>query len=398
MVKKGQRLFVVISDALRYECGWEYFKTIQKEKRYSGEMNYLVASLPSYTQLGMASLLPHNELSFKPGSDGVLINGQSTQGVQSRAKILEKNAGVPATAINAEEFMAMNASTEGRDFVKKYNLIYIYHNHIDKTGDDKISQDKVFNAVNDEIEYLVDVVKKIASMNGNHMFITSDHGFLFQSKELDSSDFIIDAINGNKWKETRRYVIGRSLKSNGSVKYFTEKQLNLAGDAEVVIPKSINRIRLQGSGSKFVHGGATLQEVVIPLIKVSKTRQDTTRYVDIDIIKHSDRITTNTLIISFLQTELVSEKVLPRKLRIAIYAEDGEKLSNQHIYTFDVTEGIERQREVKLNFYMSSKASNEYKNQRVKLVMEEPVEGTTKWKEYKSFNYTLNISFTTDFD
>ena len=90
--------------------------------------------------------------------------------------------------------------------------------------------------------------------------------------------------------------------------------------------------------------------------------------------------------------------MLPRKLRIAIYAEDGEKLSNQHIYTFDVTEGIERQREVKLNFYMSSKASNEYKNQRVKLVMEEPVEGTTKWKEYKSFNYTLNISFTTDFD
>ena len=45
-----------------------------------------------------------------------------------------------------------------------------------------------------------------------------------------------------------------------------------------------------------------------------------------------------------------------------------------------------------------SKASGKYKNQRVKLVLEEPVEGTTKWKEYKDYFYTLNISFTNDFD
>ena len=45
-----------------------------------------------------------------------------------------------------------------------------------------------------------------------------------------------------------------------------------------------------------------------------------------------------------------------------------------------------------------SKASGKYKNQRVKLILEEPVEGTTKWKQYKEYYYTLNISFTNDFD
>jgi hypothetical protein len=45
-----------------------------------------------------------------------------------------------------------------------------------------------------------------------------------------------------------------------------------------------------------------------------------------------------------------------------------------------------------------AKASVKYKNQRVKLLLEEPVDGTTKWKEYKTFQYTLNISFTNDFD
>jgi hypothetical protein len=34
----------------------------------------------------------------------------------------------------------------------------------------------------------------------------------------------------------------------------------------------------------------------------------------------------------------------------------------------------------------------------VKLLLEEPVEGSSKWKTYKEYTYTLNISFTNDFD
>jgi len=104
------------------------------------------------------------------------------------------------------------------------------------------------------------------------------------------------------------------------------------------------------------------------------------------------------LAVSFLQTDLVSEKTLPRQIRSAIYAEDGEMLSDQFAYRFDITEGIERQREVKHRFQLSSKASGKYKNQRVKLVLEEPVEGTSKWTQYKEYYYTLNISFANDFD
>jgi len=55
-------------------------------------------------------------------------------------------------------------------------------------------------------------------------------------------------------------------------------------------------------------------------------------------------------------------------------------------------------REVKHRFHLSSRASGKYKNQRVKLLLEEPVEGSSKWKTYKEYTYTLNISFTNDFD
>lgn len=397
-ITKGQRLFVIISDALRYECGWEYLQKIQTEKRFEGELEHMVSSLPSYTQLGMAALLPNANMTFQTDSENILINGNSTQGVQGRTKILEQMAGVRATAINAEDFMKMNSSTDGREFVKQYDLIYIYHNRIDKVGDDKTSEEKVFEAVEQELEFLMDVIKKIANMNGNNMFITADHGFLYQNNELTESDFSIGEVKGEIWKESRRYVIGKNLKGDASTKHFTAEQLNLSGDAEVLIPKSINRIRIKGAGSRYVHGGASLQEIVIPLLKVTKTRQDTTKQVDVDIIKSTDKITTNILAVSFLQTDLVSEKVLPRQIRSAIYAEDGEMLSDQFTYNFDIAEGTERMREVKHRFHLSSKASGKYKNQRVKLLLDEPVENSSQWKNYKEYSYTLNISFTNDFD
>lgn len=398
VVSKGQRLFVIISDGLRYECGWEYLQKIQNEKRFEGELEYMVSTLPSYTQFGMAALLPNKNMSVQKDSDNILIDGLSTQGVHGRGKILEQFSGVRATAINAEDFVKMNTSTDGREFVKKYDLIYIYHNQIDKVGDDKTSEHKVFEAIERELEFLMDIVKKIAAMNGTNMIITSDHGFIYQNNELSDSDFSIGSVTGEIWKESRRYVIGKNLKGDSSTKHFKAEQLNLSGDAEVLIPKSINRIRIKGAGSRFVHGGASLQEIVIPLLKVTKTRQDTTKQVEVDIIKSTDKITTNILAVSFLQTELVSDKILSRQIRSAIYSETGEMLSDQFTYRFDVTEGTERMREVKHRFQLSSKASGKFKNQTVKLVLEEPVEGSSKWKQYKEYYYTLNISFTNDFD
>src|SRR5690606_3837723 len=137
----------------------------------------------------------------------------------------------------------------------------------------------------------------------------------------------------------------------------------------------INRLRVKGAGSRFIHGGSTLQEIVIPVIRISKKRQDTTTQVDIDIIKSTDKITTNILAVSFIQTDLVSKQVLPRIIRAVIRAEDGEDLSDQFKFKFDIGDGSERQREVKHRFQLSSKASGKYRNQRVKLVLEEPVDG-----------------------
>ena len=398
VIDKKQRLFVIISDALRYENGWELWSEIQRKKRYEATLDYMITNLPSYTQLGMASLLPHEQLSIVSKDCSVMVDGMSSMGVHGRNKILEVNSGVRGNAIAADDFMAMNASIEGREYVKAFDLIYIYHNHIDHIGDDKTSEGKVFDAVETELEFLDNLLRHIANMNGNNIIVTSDHGYIYQNEVLDESDFSDAEQQGEIWKENRRFVIGRGLSGNLAVRRLTGDDVRLNSDLNILIPKGINRLRIKGAGSRYVHGGATLQEVIVPVVNVSRKRKDTTEEVEIDIIQSNDQITTNVMTVTFIQKELVTEKMLSRTIRAYIQADDGVRLSDTFNYTFDIAEGSERERSIKKAFQLSAAASGKYKGQRVKLIIEEPIPNTTRWRVYAEHGYTLKISFVNDFD
>jgi len=116
------------------------------------------------------------------------------------------------------------------------------------------------------------------------------------------------------------------------------------------------------------------------------------------VIQSINRITTNILPVSFIQSAVVTETILSRTIEAAIYATDGTLLSDKFKYHFDIEAGSERQREVKHRFQLSAKASGVYKNQGVKLILKSPVAGSSKWKLYREYPYTLNISFKADFE
>ena len=56
---RSNKVVVIISDALRYEVAEELLRLVRQEDRYDAEIEPLLAVLPSFTQLGMAALLPH---------------------------------------------------------------------------------------------------------------------------------------------------------------------------------------------------------------------------------------------------------------------------------------------------------------------------------------------------
>ncbi len=396
-IKNKNKVAVIISDALRFEIGHELANLIEQEDRYSANLEPMLSMLPSYTQLGMASLLPHEQISIM--EDGLVqVDGQNTSGRENRSKILSKAIKDGATAIRSDDFLAMSREEIG-DIFRDHNVVYIYHNQIDAAGDTLKTEERVFDASQRAISELFEILKKYYGLSYTYALITADHGFIYQHRQIDESEFASIDIKGDEiHSRNRRFVIGKGLQQNASAKNFKAGELGLTGDYEISIPKSINRLRLQGSGSRYVHGGASLQEVVLPVITVHKKRTSDIDFVDVDVITSSSTIiTSGQLSVALYQTGPVSAKLQTRKLRAGIYSKDGDLISNPEELNFDFTSENPREREVKVRFVLSRKA-DDVNNQTVYLRLEEQVPGTSHYQEYKLFPYQLRRSFTSDFD
>ena len=178
---------------------------------------------------------------------------------------------------NKENFelvgISVNSNVEkANKIIKKHNVIYLYHDRIDATGDSKKTEGNVFEAVEDSLEELIKLVQKIGKSGSVNIFVTADHGFIYQNRDIEDSDYLSVSPEAEKiFHYDRRFILGKNFKESQSFKKFTSEELNIKGDFEVLFPKSINRLRKKGAGSRFVHGGISLQEIIIPVINVTKT-------------------------------------------------------------------------------------------------------------------------------
>lgn len=394
ITRDGRRkAVVIISDAMRYEVADELGSLIRQEDRYDAELKAMLGVLPSYTQLGMAALLPHSTIGHSKEGDPVQVDGQRTDGTANRAKVLETVDGI---AIQSEAVLSLSRD-ELRELYQQHQVVYVYHNRIDATGDKPITEGQVFEAADGTLRELVDLVKRLASANATNILITADHGFLFQDTPLADAFYLSTKPQGDDIKVTnRRYVLGRGLKDDDAFKSFTAEQLGLDSDLDVQIPKSIHRLRLPGAGSRFVHGGAALQEIVIPVLTINKKRKSDTRLVNVEVLPESDKITTGQLVVRLFQSEPISEKVQPRTLRAGLYV--GEtRISNQLELVFDVESIDKRDRYHSAQMLLSSDA-NDYNNRAVEFRLDEQIPNTNQWRTYTKAMYTLKRSFASDFD
>lgn len=398
--RRDQKICVIVSDALRYEIAEELLGRIRSLDRYEAAIEPMFGSLPSYTQLGMASLLPNGDLQIADNDTAtVLVNGQSSQGLENRKKILATGReGDRTTALKADELMGLDKD-QARALIRDHDVVYVYHNLIDAIGDKQVSEDRVFEAAEDTIEEIVRLVKKLNGANAANTIVTADHGFIYQHRPIEESDFSSAQVQGDViLYRDRRFILGHGLKANHGLRRFMPAQANLEGSVEMLIPKSINRLRRQGSGSRFVHGGATLQEVVVPVVKINKKRQSDTSAVEVEIIGSSNQmITSSQISVRFYQVSAVTEKAQSRQLRTGIYAQSGELISDCHDLVFDFRSDNPREREIPVRFLLSRQA-DAFNDQEVILRLEERHGDTSHFREYRTARYRLKRSFSNDFD
>lgn len=394
VVKDGRtKAVVIISDGMRYEVAEELASVIRNEDRFDASLSAVLGVLPSYTQLGMASLLPQSNLELDPEALPVLADGKPTNGTANRDKILQR---VKGHAISAAGALAMSGD-ELRELYKQHQIFYVYHDRIDAAGDKAPTERTVFEAAEETLRELVLLVKKWTNANAANILLTADHGFLYQDIPLEQSYYVSEAPQGDAVTKTnRRYVLGKALKPSPSFMTFTSTQAGLVGDIDIQIPKSIHRIPQPGAGTRYVHGGASLQEIVVPVVTVNKKRKSDIRPVEVDVMPETNKITTGQLAIKLLQREAVTDKIQPRQVRVGLYVGDT-LISDQPVLSFDSSSGDQRERYQSATLYLTQDA-DEFNNRAVELRLEEPVPNTNQWKTFSKANYTIKRSFTTDFD
>lgn len=393
-IQKNENIIVIISDALRYECGVELASRLSSMNRYDANIEPMVCSLPSYTQLGMASLLPHSRLEISNSDDGVYVDGQLSRGMDNRAKILQR-AYENSIAISDEEFLNFSVN-EGREFVKKYKVIYIFHNEIDSTGDKESSEEKVFDAVESSFETIIRLIKQANNFNRSNIFITSDHGFLYHNSPVQESELCKYEDLNKPVKLARRFIIGKNLQETNCITKFKASELGVECENDIALVNSINRLRFQGGGNRFVHGGAALQELIIPLLSIKKRRVNDIKDVEVEVMP-LPKITTNSISVSFYQKEPVSEKVKPVTLKIGFYSKNGELLTESRTITFDSTEESSRNREKRVKFDFKQIASR-HNREKVVLKLKKILENSSEESLYLETETELNIAFFNEFD
>jgi hypothetical protein len=122
----------------------------------------------------------------------------------------------------------------------------------------------------------------------------------------------------------------------------------------VTIPHSVNRYRKQGVGHQFVHGGGSLQEVVVPVIESSRKREEVVTKVKPALINQGKlKVVSNVLRLDILQETKVSRMEKELSISTGLY-NNNILVSNEIISILNSTSDTPSERAVRIELTLSS--------------------------------------------
>ena len=360
---KGQenRVFVIISDALRYEVAASLAEQLRRETQSKVVLSACAGIFPTVTKFGMAALLPHKQLSIKERSNGdlqILADGMSTD-AGNRDKVL-KAANRNSVVLKYKEIAPMKRAQRSV-LVKGMDVVYIYHDKIDEAS--HTSDSMVFPACDDAIEEIKNIVRIICNeFGGTRVYITADHGFLYTYSPL-SEDAKVDKTTPSEQdvEIDRRYLITRK----GAKPDFLLPVKFMDDGYDAFAPRESVRIKKKGGGLNFVHGGISLQEMVVPVIEYHYLRNDSKAYqrnkakydtkpVEVGLLSASRKISNMIFSLNFYQKDAVGDNRSAANYLLYFVDSDGKQISDTAKIIADKTNENGQERVFRCSFNLKS--------------------------------------------
>lgn len=356
------KVFVIISDAMRYEVAAAMADQLRRETQSKVSISSMQGIFPSITKFGMAALLPHKELTveLRNAALNVLADGQSTASGY-RDKILKAEA--PASvALKYNDIIAMKRA-ERSALVKGMDVVYIYHDTIDEAS--HTSDTAVFAACDKAISEIKNLVRIIVNeFGGTKILITADHGFLYTYSPLTEDDKVgKNSFNGMDVEYGRRYAI---MQKGAQPDYLLPVKF-LGGNTgyDGFAPRESIRIKMNGGGMNFVHGGISLQEMIVPVIEYHYLRNASMEYkrnkqkydtkpVMLNLLSANRKISNMIFSLNFYQKDAVSNNREVATYQIYFTDENGKRISDVQKIIADKTSDNGAERTFRCQFNLKS--------------------------------------------
>ena len=392
--KGKERVFVIISDGLRYESAEELNTLLTNERKGKAELDYMQGVLPSYTKLGMASLLPNKKIEINDKYD-VLVNGINSNGTENRNTIL-KMGNEKSLAITYDAVMDMK-DAEIRKAFTGLEVVYIYHNTIDARGDHASTEREVFKATFDAFKEILLLVNKLVNrVSAANIIITADHGYLYKRSAMEESNKI-SGVKLEDGEDNRRFLLTSNKEEiEGTITFSMDYLLGDCSNKYVITPKGDSRFKVQGAGANYVHGGAMPQEVIVPIIRFKNDRSSSSvndiRKVKISLTSVNRKITNIITYLEFFQDEKIQDKVISQRIKCYFEDEEGNRISNENIIIGDSRSENPIERSYREKFVLKSMPYDKTKQYFLVMQDEEDSNGF-----YERIPFNIDIAIVDDF-
>lgn len=333
-----KKVAVIVCDALRYEIASGVVQELATY-RHIAKLSSAIAMLPTETKYCKPSLLPHKKLTLYTNMDEPVmgVDGKQLDSTQKRSDHLQSYRN-NSICIPFEEVSQYNQDKNREIF--KHTLVYIFHNSIDEQGHNGMGK-QIVNGCTQAIKDISTLVAKIlSSYNVTEVYVTSDHGFIFNDIDIEDKDK--QQITEDCLERKSRYYLTKSAKD---VPYIVKHPWSEVSEIEnadgiyVAVPEGTNRLAAPSGGYTFAHGGASLQEMVIPVVVCRQEREDTKHPVGVVLLDRNLSVVSSRLRFKLLQTEAVSMDMKERVITVGLYVNDKPVTAIQQI-TLDKTEQL----------------------------------------------------------
>ncbi|MBP3871946.1 MAG: BREX-1 system phosphatase PglZ type A [Faecalicoccus sp.] len=360
---EDNKVYVIISDAMRYEVAASLADQLRAEAKSDVTLNSQQAVFPTITKFGMAALLPHRKLNLveKSGILKIMADGKSTD-ANNREDVL-KGYNPNSITVKYKDIILMKRE-ERRNLVRGMQVVYIYHDTIDHTSHH--DEQGVFNACDTAINEIKSLVTTLVSdMHSVKIIITSDHGFLYTYEPLEEDDKLNRAeFKKDITEQDRRHII-TDMDASPDFMIPVKGFYNEDG-YQAFSPRE--NIRIKGSGSlNFVHGGASLQEMVVPVIEYRNLRSTNKTYLEardrydtkpvtIALLSSSRKVSNMIFNLNFYQKEAVADNYISCTYKLFLVDAYGNTISDVQRIVADRTSKNIKEREFRCTFNLKQQA------------------------------------------